>query len=199
MLLAEAKEDAANRPLGKNFPALKAADFLCDYMVKEGDSIQPRMAEMARTITNCPAMKILRLYAEAWMIRFGKILEVFYTKCGSGFDGIHRNNPEYIERRDEGSVLRVFHVQIRCFVQVRRRLIRNTENGRRKAKKPVQIRSALPLLFAVLMTIAYGINLRLSESARTSPNAFVALKRHSENIRSDRAGNRSRGESNSFF
>ncbi len=104
MLLSEAKEEAAKSPtLEKEFSRIeRPLIFFVDYMVKEGNfPFSREWRELARNYNELSGdEKFFDMLSEALDDPdSGKALEVFYAMLGLGFDGIYRNNPEYIERR----------------------------------------------------------------------------------------------------
>lgn len=104
LLLSEAKEDAAKSPaLEKEFSRIeRPLIFFIDYMVKEGNfPFGGEWRELARDYNELSGdEKFFDLLADTLDDPDSdKSLELFYTMMGLGFDGIYRNNPEYIERR----------------------------------------------------------------------------------------------------
>ena len=208
MLLAEAKEDAAKSPaLEKEFSRIeRPLIFFVDYMVKEGGfPFSHEWREMARNYNELSGdEKFFDILAEALDDPdSGKILEVFYTMMGLGFDGIHRNNPEYIERRMKVCASRFsrskFDVSSEVLTPVDPGILKTAAA---KQKSPFKsVRLAL-VLSAVFMTIAFGINLSafLKATEDFRQTLFVAAESAiPKTIRSDRADNRRPEASQTLF
>lgn len=165
MLLSEAKEDAAKSPtLEKEFSRIeRPLIFFIDYMVKEGNfPFSREWRELARNYNELSGdEKFFDMLSEALDDPdSGKALEVFYTMLGLGFDGIYRNNPEYIERRMKVCASRFsqdkFDVSNEVITPVSITALQ-TEQGK-KANPIKTVKSAL-IFCAVFMIAAFAVNL----------------------------------------
>lgn len=165
MLLSEAKEDAAKSPtLEKEFSRIeRPLIFFVDYMVKEGNfPFSREWRELARNYNELSGdEKFFDLLSEALDDPdSGKALEVFYTMLGLGFDGIYRNNPEYIERRMKVCASRFsqekFDVSSEIITPVSTAALQ-TEEG--KKINPFKTVKCALTLCAVFMGIAFAVNM----------------------------------------
>lgn len=208
MLLAEAKEDAAKSPaLEKEFSRIeRPLIFFVDYMVKEGGfPFSREWRELARNYNELSGdEKFFDMLAEALDDPdSGKILEVFYTMMGLGFDGIHRSNPEYIERRMKVCASRFSHAKFDVSSEVLTPVDpEKLKTAAVRKNSPLRsVRLAL-ILSAVFMTAAFGINLSafLNATEDFRRTLFVAAESAiPKTIRSDRTDSRRPEMNQTFF
>ncbi|MBO4520680.1 MAG: DotU family type IV/VI secretion system protein [Alphaproteobacteria bacterium] len=165
LLMAEAKENASKSPvLEREFARMeRPLVFFVDYMVKEGGfPFAGEWREMARKYNELSGdEKFFDLLADALDDPDSSdSLELFYTMLGLGFDGIHRNDPAYVERRMKVCASRFSQSKFDVSGEVLTP-INPEKRSKSVEKEPSFFRTVrfVMLLCFIFMTVAFGINL----------------------------------------